>query len=135
MSEGNVALVQAAIGAWQQGDDAVKAFVREHYTADATWEPLADFPEAAIHRGQDEIIEGFMDMRHAFERSELRAEKLVDAADRVIVAMASNTLIKGTADELEMRWGNIYTVREGKITDIDTFRSFDEALEATGLSE
>jgi ketosteroid isomerase-like protein len=69
------------------------------------------------------------------QRTEVEAEELVDAGDRVVAGVRVRSVVRGTDDEMEIRLGYTYAFREGKITEIRTFRTFAEALEAAGLSE
>lgn len=43
--------------------------------------------------------------------------------------------MKGTQDVVEARIGMTATLRGGKVTEMRFFRTFDEALEAAGLSK
>jgi hypothetical protein len=51
------------------------------------------------------------------------------------MALHSHAVIKGTEDAFETRVGITDMFRDGKITEIAYFRTFDEALEAAGLRD
>jgi hypothetical protein len=53
----------------------------------------------------------------------------------VVTAHVYRGVLKGTEDVVKARIGLALTFRAGEIIGIRAFRTFDEALEAAGLSE
>jgi ketosteroid isomerase-like protein len=135
MSEENVEIVRKAIDAWNRGDEALKAFVAEHNAPDVTLYPLKGLADSHMLHGRDETLRRLMEVREPWERSVVEAEELVEAGDYVVAAVHVGAVVKGTDDELEMRLFWTYRFREGLITEIHSFRTFAEALEAAGLRE
>jgi ketosteroid isomerase-like protein len=135
MSEENVEIVREGLAAWNRGDDALKAFVAERYAPDVTLHPFKDLADSQIRHGREALLLRLMEMREPWERSEVEAEELVDAGDYVVAALLVRAIVRGTADQVDMRLGYAYRFREGKITETHVFRTFAEALEAAGLRE
>ena len=134
MSQENVEIVRKGLDAWNR-EDAMKAFVREQYAPDVTLYPFEDLADSHIRHGREESLSRWMELREPWERSELEAEELVDAGDYVVADILIRAVMRGTEDEVEMRVGLTYALRKGKITEIRSFRTFAEALEAAGLRE
>ena len=133
MSEENVEVVRNAYEAWNRGDVSLKASVAELYAA--TVHPLPNAPDTQIRTGRDEILTLYMELREAWERIEIEMEELVDADEYVVVSLFLRGVMQGSTGEVDERFGVIYALREGKITEARFFPSFAEALEAAGLSE
>jgi ketosteroid isomerase-like protein len=61
-------------------------------------------------------------------------ERYADAGDDVVVQVREKGQGRSGA-AVERRLGNVYTLRDGKIVRVRLFGSWNEALEAAGLSE
>ena len=124
---------------WKRGEADVparpRASVAELYAADATVHPLPNAPDTQIRTGRDEILTLYMELREAWERIEIEMEELVDADEYVVVSLFLRGVMQGSTGEVDERFGVIYALREGKITEARFFPSFAEALEAAGLTE
>jgi ketosteroid isomerase-like protein len=132
MSEENVEILRRAYDAWNRGD--LTGFI-ELFTPDATWHPLEDWPDSRICHGHEEIERLLKDAREPLERIEAAPEKLIETEDYLVVDSRWRGVIKGTPAEVELRMGMTLEFRGGKITEWNMFRTFEEALEAAGLSE
>src|SRR5512139_1773239 len=131
MSEENVEIVRRGYDAYNRGD--LEAFV-DLFAPDATVHPLTYGTERVRH-GPDEILEFLAQVREPLESNETVAEKLVEGGDSVVTAHLWRGVVKGTEDVVEARIGMTATLRGGKVTEMRFFRTFDEALEAAGLSK
>ena len=74
-------------------------------------------PDTQIRTGRDEILTLYMELREAWERFEIEMEELVDADDYVVVVPLHAGIMQGSAGEVDERFGVIYALREGKITE------------------
>jgi uncharacterized protein len=132
MSQENVEVVRNAYEAFNRGD--LNAFV-DLFAPDATVHPVGYWPDDMIRQGREEILRLFREVREPWDRPKSRAAKLIDRGDYVVAEHIYRGAMKGTTDEVEWRLGMSLTFRDGKITDMSFFRTFDQALEAVGLSE
>ena len=132
MSQENVEVARKAYEVFNRGD--LDAFV-DLFDPDATVHPVGYWPDDMIRQGREEIMRLFREVREPWDRPESRAPKLIDSGDYVVADHVYCGVMKGTTDEVEWRLGMSLTFRDGKITDMSFFRTFDDALEAVGLRE
>ena len=132
MSQENVEVVRRGYDAWNRGDMNAHLAL---YSSDARVYPLEDFADSQIRHGLQEIRRLFAELREPWERDEIEAKELVAAGDYVVADNLWRGVMKGTGDEVEMRVGIAFLLRDGKVAEFRLYRSFDEALEAAGLSE
>ena len=130
MSEENIEVAREAIAAWNAGDIER---LRELYDPDAIARPLAGGPERGPFVGRDEIMGYFGRLRDAFDRDSIVVSDYRSTDDRVVVLVAWKAAGHGPAIDTEMAF--VYTIRGGRVRELDTFRGHDDALEAAGLVE
>ncbi len=65
----------------------------------------------------------------------MKLERLVDAGDQVVSLFLMRAIGRGSGVSVERRDAMVSTIRDGKVTRIDSTTTSDEALEAVGLSE
>jgi ketosteroid isomerase-like protein len=78
-------------------------------------------------------MRSFEQLRKAWDADALAPISFIDGRDRVVVRMVWRG--EGHGPDLNMEVTNVFTVRKGKIFDMESFRDHAEALEALGLSE
>ena len=132
MSQENVEVVRRAYESFNRGD--LDAFA-DLFDPDATVHPVDYWPDDMIRQGREEIVRLFREVREPWDRPESRAARLIDSGDYVVADHVYRGAMKGTTDEVEWRLGMSLTFRGGRIIDMSFFRTFDQALEAVGLSE
>ena len=71
----------------------------------------------------------------AFEELEVTAEEFIDAGDRVLVTAYHRGRGRGSGVEVDTRFYELYTLRDGKVVRVDEFTDRPDALEAAGLRE
>ena len=71
----------------------------------------------------------------AFEELEVTAEEFIDAGDRVLVTAYHRGRGRGSGVEVDTRFYELYTLRDGKVVRVDEFTDRPEALKAAGLRE
>ena len=88
-----------------------------------------------MHLGRDALVK-LVYLRAAWQDYEVEAEEVLDAGeDKVAVELRESGRGKGGGVELTNRWGQVTTVRDGKIAHTMVYRAPEEALEAAGLAE
>ena len=71
----------------------------------------------------------------AWDDWELVPEDYIDAGERVVVILNQRGRSKATGIPVEMRFAQVWTLRDGMGIRMQLYASVEEALEAVGLSE
>ena len=133
MSRENVEVVREMWAAYARGDFQASL---EAYTEDTVFDDTRYRPDGAVHLGRDALSDLVRTWRGAWEDYKAEAEQVLDAGgDRVAVLLRETGRGKGGGVELTNRWGNVLTVRDGKIVHTMVYRTPEEALDAVGLRE
>lgn len=131
MSEENVEVVRAASQAWNAGD--MDAF-RELHDPGAILRPEKDWPEPGPFVGREAVMRFYEQVREAFDADTVEPTgDFSHAADRVVARWIWHA--EGYGPESSMELTTIYTVRDGKVREVEFFWDHAEALEAAGLEE
>ena len=69
----------------------------------------------------------------SFEDLTIEATEVVDAGDKVVVALFQRGRPRGSQTAVEGRWWQVTTLRGGQIARSETFQERAQALEAAGL--
>jgi ketosteroid isomerase-like protein len=127
MSQDNVEIVQAALGAWNAGDmDAV----REVFDPDVIVRLPEGWPEPGPFVGREAVMRQFERNREVWDADTLEPVSFIDAADRVVVRF----IWRGEG-LIRMEFTAVYTMRKGRVSYQESFWDHAEALETLGLSE
>ena len=73
--------------------------------------------------------------RRAWEQLEVTAEEFIDAGDQVVVTLHHRGRGRRSGIEIDARFYELYTLRDGKVLRADEYAERAEALEAAGLRE
>ena len=131
MSGETAAVVRAGFEAWNAGDlDAL----RETFDPGVTWRPPEGWPEPGPFVGREAVMRWFDQLREAYDDyvTELIGD-LIEATDRVVVSQVWHGAGRGPEADIEST--GVFTVRNGRVIDVEQFWDRAEALEAAGLSE
>jgi ketosteroid isomerase-like protein len=128
MSQENVENVRRAFEAWLRGDSE---------------EALAGLdPDIVYKPAQEEVVQGLDAVRASWERwqaswqeQEVTLEETIDAGDHVIQAILFRGRGRGRGIEVEGRFFQVLTIKDGKAVRWEEFSDRAEALEAVDLSE
>jgi ketosteroid isomerase-like protein len=134
MSLENVEIVEEGWEAWFRGDlDALA----ERWDSEIVWDVthFGDWPEQEIV-GIDAIKRFALEWLEVWDDYEVGVDETLPAPDGRVISLAWQRA-KGHQSGLEMdvKWTQIFTFRDGKITRIEHYDNAAEALEAAGLSE
>jgi ketosteroid isomerase-like protein len=130
MSEENVEIVRKAIAYEYDG-------VGDRAEAEAIFDPhvvLSPIDEGPSH-GPDEMRNDWERWSSAFEELRVTFEEIIDAGDQVVVVAHHKGRGRGSGINVDARFYEVYTLREGKVSRIDEYTERGEALEAAGLRE
>jgi ketosteroid isomerase-like protein len=132
MSEENVEVVRSIYEAAKRRDWDT-AFRYQHPDVELATPPRGI--DAGTFRGREEIQGFWEELRSAFEAMSGETERLVDSGDQVVAIVRMRMTPKGTSAEIEIRNGQLWTFRDGKVASIRIFPEPEKALEAAGLRE
>jgi ketosteroid isomerase-like protein len=102
---------------------------------DFEWETDPRHPRAGVYRGRAEFRRFIEDLEDPFEQTVTELEQVFAAADQVVAFVKIRRRVRGSSAEVEIRIGELYTLREGKLVRGRAFAEREQALEAAGLSE
>ena len=71
----------------------------------------------------------------AFDELKVTFEEIIDAGDQVVVVAHHKGRGQASGVEVDTRFYEVYTLRQGKVSRVDEYIERAEALEAVGLSE
>ena len=132
MSESNVEVVRKAWEGWlREGWSGLVEYQDPEIIWDTSHFP--DWPESSYHgiQGVERFLSEWLEVWGDYEAG---VETILSAPDgRVFVICWQRGKGSASGLGLEMRSGQIYTVRNGKITRVDNYQDPDEAFEAAGI--
>jgi ketosteroid isomerase-like protein len=130
MSEENVEVVRAAFEQFARGDFSAWADLPD----DFEFVTSSELPDAGTYRGE-EALRWLTAWVESFEELTVEATKIIDAGDKVVVAILQRGRPRGTQTVVEGRWWQMLTLRGGEVARIESFPERAQALEAAGLRE
>jgi len=132
MSQENVEIARRWVGAYNRRDfDGLIGLTDPGVVLDNS---NAAF-DGAVYRGHDGVREWWSWVRGMWKRQDIQPQEFIPVGeDQVIVPVQ---LVSVGRDDVETvaRGAGLISVRDGKVTQLKTFQSKAEALEAAGLSE
>jgi ketosteroid isomerase-like protein len=130
MSKENVEIVRGFYEQFARGDFSAFAVLPD----DFVFVTSPELPDAGTYRGEAAI--GFMKAWvEAFDHLTIEATEVVDAGDKVVVALFQRGRPRGSNTVVEGRWWQVATLRGGEIARSESFPERAQALEAAGLPE
>jgi ketosteroid isomerase-like protein len=130
MSQRNVQIVSAFFDAAGEVGEAAEAFLAE----DAEFVPFTRLAGSGS-RGPEGFTRQVAEIADQFAEYEVRPEQLRPAGDHVVAALRRQARSARSPVPLADRFAQVFTLHEGKIVRIQSYPSFDEALEAVGLRD
>jgi ketosteroid isomerase-like protein len=131
MSQENVEIVRASYEVWNAGDMAA---YRELYDPDAVVRPPDGWPEPGPYFGREAAMRWLRQLREAWDADAATPiSDFIDAADRVVVRWIWHGTGRGPESNMEMT--AVFTVRKGRISNLEFFWAHADALKAVGLEE
>ena len=116
---------------WNAGD---MEGVRELYDPDAVMEAAPDWPEPGPFVGRDAVMQQLSQARGAFDSDSVEfLSDPVAVGDRVIARVGWHGVGRGPQSDMELT--TVFTIRDGRILNVQYFWDHAEALEAAGLEE
>jgi ketosteroid isomerase-like protein len=98
---------------------------------DIVWNPAEEFPA----QGHDAVRASLVRWKGEWDDYELLPEEFEEMGDRVVAAVRVRGRGRGSGVEVDARFYDLFTLREGKIVRMDQFTQRSDALEAAGVRE
>ena len=123
MSDENVEVVRRFLAA--DMDEALR-----HADPGIVWNPIEESPA----RGHEAVRASSTSWKSEWDDYELIPEAFADLGDRVVVTVLLRGRGRGSGIEVDARFYDVYTLRDGKIVRMDQFADESEALAAVTRS-
>ena len=137
MSQENVERARegyTALGlAIESGD--LDAYFTEYIRPEIEWVPLKGALDFDVSVGHEAVKGRLMAMLEVVGEPEIEAEEIIDAEDRLVVAIRIAGRGRGSGIDIEANWFHVVTPRGDKLGRIEWYATRTEALEAAGLRE
>lgn len=105
--------------------------VRAH--ADLVWDvSRLGWPDQQVYSGIEGAMQFNAECAATRDDWELEVEEYLDAGERVVVIIDQSGRSKATGIPVEMRFAQVWTLRDGRTVRMQMFASVDEALEVVG---
>jgi ketosteroid isomerase-like protein len=121
MSQENVEIVRTFLSA--EVDDALR-----YADPGIVWNPIEELPT----QGHDAVRASLAHWKAEWDDYKLMPEEFVDMGDSVVVTVRLGGRGRGSGVEIDARFYDVYTLRDGAIVRMDQFTERSEALEAVG---
>lgn len=132
MSSENVEMVERNYEALDRGDlQSALATIAPEFEIGARAVPEAA-PDA---KGPEAMVAIIDQIRDVFGDVRWQPLEFLDLGDRVLVRVRIAGTAALTALPVEQDLGHLYTLRDGLVTRLDIFRTWDEARAAAGLED
>jgi ketosteroid isomerase-like protein len=129
MSQADIQMLRAVYDAFGRQDWAV---VRSNSLPDFELK-LPEALSATYHVGV-EARNYFEELFEPFEEVVAEPEKFFERDDQIAVFAVTRLRPRGGSAVVEIRGGQVWTIRDGKLARCEVFRKPEQALEAVGLS-
>jgi ketosteroid isomerase-like protein len=127
--EPGVELVRRIVEALNRGDlDRMLA----HMHPDFEWTPLEASPIARVYRGHEQVRHYVQDWLSTFESVRLEFEDPTEVGDRVVGVVNGRARHRGSGLELDNRFCQVWTVRDGIAVAMEEHPTREQALAALG---
>ena len=131
MSQENVEGVRRGYEHFRETGDFQEETVAPGFVWDMS--TFRGWPEQHTYYGLEGARTFIRDWVEAWDDWEVEVESLHDAGDRVVAILRQHGRSKATGLPVDMRFGQVWTIRDGKQLRMQMYASPEEALEATGL--
>ena len=130
MSQANVEIIRRGYGHFLATGGEILAH------ADLVWDVSnLGWPDQQIYSGPAGAMQFNAEWAAAWDDWELEPVEFLDAGERVLVIVIQRGRSKATGVPVEMRFAQVWTLRNGQGIRMDLYGSVDDALKAVGLEE
>jgi len=97
---------------------------------DVEWQPPADEPDNGLRRGADAVNAYVRDWASTFDDYGCDVHELIDRGDSVVASLHLHGRIRDSGVPLSVPLTQVWTIRDGTVTQVHEYRTTAEALEA-----
>jgi ketosteroid isomerase-like protein len=136
MSQENVANIRECFAVFnERGVEAAIDTFGHLLAEDFGLEEASEMPDRERHSGKQGFLDNLSKLGN--ELDELRIEPLefVDLDDKLVVEVLMAGRGRSSGAPVEMKFAQLWSLRDGKAVSLRDFATKEEALEAAGLSE
>jgi ketosteroid isomerase-like protein len=98
---------------------------------DIVWNPIEELPG----QGHGAVRASLARWKAEWHDYKVMPEEFEDRGDRVVVTVRLRGRGRGSGIEIDARFYDVYSLRDGKIVRMDQFTARSQALKAVGLRE
>ena len=132
MSQENVEIVRRVYAEWERGDfrtlDCFDPEVRVVWVDEM-------FARGSESKGVRSLARNMGEFLGAWDGATASAERIVAAGEQVVVLSCWRGRGKASGIEVATRLGSVWTMRDGKVVQMENYADPGKALAAVGLSE
>jgi hypothetical protein len=112
-------------------------YLAEAHAPDFVWDmsKFRGWPEQQTYEGLEGARVFLRDWLEAWDDWEVEVEALHDAGEKVVALVRQRGRSKTSGLPVDMAYGQVFTIRDGKLARMEMYADPAEALEAVGLSE
>jgi ketosteroid isomerase-like protein len=132
MSEENVEVVRQVVDSFNRG--GVEAALR-YFDPAINWVGPPEWLEDHLYEGHDGLRKLALQWNENFDEYRLDPERFIDGSDAVVVLLFLRGRIKGSAIPIDQAATWVCQLRQGKVAHVQVYFSWEEGLDAAGLSE
>ena len=133
MAQENVEVVRQINASFNSGDiERMLTFIHSDFEAAV---PPTFSAEPDIYRGHDGMRRYFDSFHEAMDDICFHQEDAREVGSFVVVAVRLSAKGRTTGIPVEQRLAQVWTVRDGKALQVQSYASLPEALQAAGLAE
>ena len=126
-------LIRATYKAWSEAD---LEGLLETLDPEVVFRTSGTFPDvAAVYRAHDGMREFWEDFRAPWEWVEIQVERIVQGDDCAAIGVRFRSRGRGSGVMTDLRQGHALRFKNDRIVEVSANASFEQALEAVGLSE
>ena len=108
----------------------------EYFDQNVQWWAPPDWLEDRLYEGHDGVRRLAAFWNDQFEEYRVEPNRFIDLGDGELVALLHQRgRIKGSTDQVEQELGYIAQIRDGTLTDVQVYFSWEATLEAAGLPD
>lgn len=131
MSQENLEVVRRAHAQFERGNFWIPEIFDPNIRI--VWLPVAGGVEESV--GLDGMARAMKEWMQSWEQVTNVAERISDAGDQVVIIAEWRGRGKASGVFTKWRYGSVWTLSDGKVTEIISYTDPAAALEAVGLSE
>ena len=125
-------VVTALVGAYAAFNRGDMTAALEPLDAQVEWTEPAEFPRGGTHHGRDGVKQYLTQSRAAWGEVNSEAERFIIVGKRIVVFVHARVRPKGSDKWQDVSLANVYTVRNGRVVEMQAFADRQEALRWVG---